>query len=231
MPVVPPLYLNPETGKVEGWNILFLGQRGQGKTYLMTAAIEQRLTHDDGAIVVHDPKRTFREKPLCRGEEWECCETFAQVTKSQARAICYSPSNAEVKDRATRNDFFEWVHLRGNTTLCLDEGTRACSDVDVPPYLEVNYATGRESGNEIWVATQQPVELPSLIYTQTSVFYVFYCALIGHRAKITGFVPIRPEQIAALKKTQLYYYKDDETAALGPYTLEGDELVPVEMAA
>lgn len=227
MPVVPPLYRNPETGGVEGYNMLFLGQRGMGKTYLVggdpgACALDEREN-----VVVHDPKRTFRHKPICEGSEWDRCETFDAVFRSDKPKICYSPSRAELHDRTTRDDFCEWVYRRGNTTFYADEGTQLFDGAyDAPPGIEDGYSTGRESGLEIWVATQQPVELPSLVWTQSQVFYIFYCALTSHRQKIAGFAPVSPDQIAALKKTQFYYYKDDERAALGPYALREGELEP-----
>ncbi len=223
MPIVPPLYRNAETGRVEGHNILFLGQRGHGKTFLMTAALDEREN-----VVVHDGKRTFKDKPIVRGEEWEVCETFDRAYRSQAAKICYSPTRSELRDTAIRDSFCEWVLLRGNTTLCVDEGTLLCSQYDTPPALDDGWATGRESGLEIWMTTQQPIDLPSAAYTQASVFYIFYCALKGHRDKIGGFVPLSHGAIAGLKKREFFAYADDWRAPRGPYTLEDGELAPVQ---
>lgn len=219
MPIVPPLYRNEETGHVEGHNLLFLGQRGSGKTFVMTAALDEREN-----VVVHDSKRTFKDKAIVRGSEWEVCESFDAAYKSQANKICYSPSREELRDEAVRENLCEWILLRGNTTFAVDEGTKLCSVNNTPAALDDGWATGRESGLEIWIATQQPAFIDSLAYTQTTGFYIFYCALRAHRDKIGGFVPLHRDQIGSLKKRQLYFYQDDMREALGPYSLNPDTL-------
>lgn len=233
MPIVPPLFRNPETGHVEGYNVMALGQRGFGKTFIFSGDEAGRALDERDNIVVHDGKRTFKDKPIVQSAEWEVCETFDAAYKSQAQKICYSPSRHELRDKGARNSLCEWVLLRGNTTFYVDDGTLLCSQYDTPPALEDSWTTGRENGTEIWMNGQQPVELPSLAFTQTGVFFVFYCALQTHRDKIAGFVPIGDStretsaRIRALKRHQFYYYSDDMEQALGPYTLVNGEVLPV----
>ncbi len=195
---------------------MFVGTTGFGKTYLAAHALEERRY-----VVVHDAKRTFREKEWI-DERWTVCETVNDAIKAKTNRICYSPNRFELRDEETQEKFWEWILRRGHTTTLIDEMTLVAKGRYMPMALMDNYATGREHGNEILACTQQPVEVPNLVFTQSRSYYVFYCALGSHRDKIASFVPIDPDAIANLEERQYYLYRDTWKAPIGPCILEED---------
>jgi len=207
-------WFNPETSNWEGQHGMFIGTTGFGKTYLASHALEERKY-----VVVHDAKRTFREKEWI-DDRWDVCETVNECAKSKAHRICYSPTRFELRDEEVQERFWEWVLRRGHTTALIDEMTLVAKGRYMPVALLDNYATGREHGNEILACTQQPVEVPNLVFSQSGSYYIFYCALEAHREKIAGFVPIAPDRIAELDKHEYYYYENSWREPVGPCVLE-----------
>lgn len=196
---------------------MFIGTTGFGKTYLAAHALAERKY-----IVVHDAKRTFREKDWI-DDEWDVCDTVDAAVRSRKERICYSPTRFELRDADSQERFFEWVLRRGNTTCYVDELTLVTDGQSMPQAMQDIFATGREPGVELWCATQQPVFVPNLAFTQSRTFYVFYCALGAHRAKVASFVPLDPDQIADLRERQYFYYRDTWRQAVGPCELVEEE--------
>ena len=197
---------------------MFIGTTGFGKTYLAAHALAER-----PYVVVHDAKRTFREKDWI-DDEWEVCDTVDRATRSKADRICYSPTRHELRDEECQEKFFEWVLRRGHTTCYVDELTLVTDGQSMPTAMQDIFATGREPGVELWCATQQPVYVPNLAFTQSRCFYIFYCALSTHRAKVASFVPIDPDAIASLEEREFYVYRDTWRAPVGPCILEEGEV-------
>ncbi len=200
--------------------MMFIGTTGFGKTYLAAHALDERQY-----VVVHDGKRTFREKEWVAGnEEWTIANTLKECVRARTDRICYSPTRFELRDEETQAQFFEWVLRRGHTTLLIDEMTLVTDGQSMPEPLQDLYATGREPGCEVWACTQQPVFVPNLAFTQSRCFYVFYCALGSHRTKIASFVPIDPDAIAQLQEHEYLVYMDTWRAPQGPCILvEGEK--------
>lgn len=195
---------------------MFVGTTGFGKTYLAAHALNERKY-----VVVHDGKGTFKEKDWIT-DDWDVVRTVDEARKSKKKRICYSPTRDERRDPEINEQFFEWILRRGHTTLLIDEMTLVCGKQTMPLALQDLYATGRETGAEVWACTQQPVDLPNLAFTQSRGFYIFYCALGTHRDKIASFVPIDPDLIRELDAKEYFTYQDTWRQADGPFIL-GDE--------
>lgn len=222
--ILPPRYRNQETDRIEGTHAVFLGQTGFGKTFLATKFLEHRKF-----VVVHDGKRTFREKEL-KGD-WGFYDHVEQCIRADENRICYSPSRDELRDRAAQDYFWEWILRRGYTTTYVDEGVLVSDGQRIPDAMFDNFATGRENGNEIWVATQQPVELANIIFTQSGAFYVFYHSVEGHRKKVRSFVPIVDSQVEKLDREQFYAYGQNWRRPVGPLHYNSDDHTIERIAA
>lgn len=203
---------------------MFLGQTGFGKTYLAKHFLNQRKY-----VVVHDGKRTFREKEGL--DDWDKVTKFEQAVKSKADKIIYSPERKELRDETAQEYFCEWVLLRGNTTLYVDEGTLFADGQEMPDAAFDIFATGRENGLELWVATQQPVQVPNIMFTQAGAFYVFFHSVADHRRKVRSFVPITDGDVEKLQKEQFYAYGQDWRIPQGPLRLNPDTSTIERIAA
>lgn len=220
--IFPPKYYNEETGKYEGKHTMLIGQTGFGKTYLGMKALRER-----NFVVVHDGKRTFREKlrNSPEAEQWDFIERFDDRPKQSKNRICYSPTAIERKDSAIQEEFWNWILLRGNTTVFVDDIVLAMPDNHIPSAMADAYMVGRELGVEIWGCTQQPVFVDNVCFTQSRVFCVFYCALDSHRDKVASFVPVENDEVKALKPKEFFMYEDSWEKALGPLILGPNNII------
>lgn len=202
---------------MEGEHAVILGMTGFGKSYLV-----KRLERERTFVVVHDPKGTWNVPGYKRFTK---LAHMMRVDPEKYPRIVYTPTREELRDWSVINRFFEWVYLRGRTTLILDEVTSVVNGQDMADAFKDLLARGRELGHEVWSLSQQAVYVPNLVFTQSKNIYTFYNAHDEHRAKIAGFMPFGVPKVEAKKKIELlqkkefYYYREGMRGAIGPCQL------------
>lgn len=177
------------------------GQTGSGKTVLARYLCRYRKN-----VVVLDPKRRI---------DWNgyrivtSLKAAAKLNAKQVQRIVYRPDFAAVKDWNNGDDeiqrFFEWVYVRGKTTLYVDEAYMVTRGEELPDFYHACLTQGRELGIETWTATQRPMNIPQVLQSEAEHAYIFRLKLPQDRRKIQETCGVPVDAIEGLKKQQFLY--------------------------
>jgi hypothetical protein len=213
--IVPHVRRNAETGTYDGEHAIVTGQTRMGKTFLT-----KRIARFYPYVIIHDPKGRIvvsdyqvRVKSVDEMLDVEEDDPDTQF-------ILYTPPKKLLFDDAEREKFCAHIFDRGNTTAIFDEIVSVGNANDFPPSMQYLYAQGAESGICLVGLTQEPIRVPSFVYTQAAHHICFFTANRSHRDKICGMMPIEPDDIAALQKTEFWYWRNDMRGPVGPCRLD-----------
>lgn len=211
--MVPRFRRNVELGTVDGEHGVITGQTRFGKTFLV-----KRIARFHPYLVVHAPKHFS----IHDGETViSHADQLYDLPPEQYPIIIYRPRRSDMFDDAERETFCDAIFRRGRTTVIFDEIVSIAPANDFPPSFRYIYTQGAEDAHESGPIcaiglTQEPVRVPSFVFTQSAHHYAFYIANDDHRKKIKGFMPIEEEQLAALQKKEFYYWEHGMREAIGP---------------
>lgn len=96
--------------------------------------------------------------------------------------------------------FFEWVYLRKNTLLYVDEAMSVCEGRNIPFYYKGILTRGGERGIGCFSATQRPMEISNTILSESEFYFVFQLKMDGDREKVEKITGLRREVQERLKK-------------------------------
>jgi DNA helicase HerA-like ATPase len=181
---------------------------GSGKTTLARQLLIKRRF-----VVALDYKRTLN------WSDYLLCTTLKQLTRATAERLLYRPDLAESVDDETIAKLWEWCYHRGHCTIYNDE--TALSGVTVsrhPFYYGACLRQGREKGVELWSATQRPLDIPSIIGSESENVYAFRLRLPQDRKRVEEITGISAHNIAGLSKRQFLYAPQDGDV-VGPLSL------------
>lgn len=195
--------------------VFIAGQTGSGKTVLARYLCSYRET-----VVILDPKRRI---------DWtgyKLVTSLKAATKldpRKERRIIYRPDFTAVKDWDNGDDeiqrFFEWIYLRGNTTLYVDEAYLITKGEELPQFYHACLTQGRELGIETWTATQRPMHIPQALMSEAEHDYIFRLKLPQDRKKVEAICGVMDQDIARLQKMQ-FLYSSQSGDTVGPFKLD-----------
>lgn len=186
---------------------LLVGQTGSGKTTLARYLLTKRRYK---VIADYKGKITWPEYRLCK--------SLRELFNAKEDALLYRPDYRESQDEEAHSRFFEWIYLRGGTTVYVDE-TAAITKGQIYPYhYGACLMRGRELGIELWSATQRPAFIPSVVLSESEHVYAFYLKMEQDRKRVESMTGIREEEIAALAKMNFLYGRQDG-GVVGPLHL------------
>lgn len=192
------------------------GQTGSGKTVLARYLCSFRKN-----VVVCDPKRRI---------DWTgytlvtSLKAAAALDPKKVTRIIYRPDHDAVKewDDSRGNQeiqrFFEWIYLRGKTTLYVDEAYLITKGDEMPDFYHACLTQGRELGIETWTATQRPMGIPQVLMSEAEHAYIFKLKMPQDRRKVEQTCGVFEAQIATLAKRQ-FLYAPQSGDTMGPFTL------------
>lgn len=209
--IVPQLRRNEETGTIDGEHGVITGQTRFGKTYL-----SKRIARFFPFVVVHDPKNRYTLDP----DEIRIRE-IADIYKVDPKApiVIYAPCLDERDNIAATDEFCRYAFMRGGVLVIFDEIVRVGTIHKYPRHLRFLYTGGAEESICVLGLTQEPINVPSFVYTQSAHHYQFYTSNRSHRGKLAGFMPIDDDEIQELQKTEFYYWRNDMREPIGPIWL------------
>lgn len=191
-----------------------VGQTGSGKTVLAHALLAYRPN-----VAVLDPKRRIN------WPGYTVYHTLKSTIKGakRNRRVVFRPDHKAIlewqDDDSEINAFFEWVYLRGKTTVYVDEAYLVTNGNVIPPFYHACLTQGRELGIETWTATQRPIDIPQVLMSESEHDYVFALRMPQDRRKVESVCAVQASSIERLEKFQFLYAPQDGKVR-GPYTLD-----------
>lgn len=175
----------------------FVGQTGSGKTTLARFMLMPR-----PYVVVFDAKG------LIDWPNYRVCTHLSELTEAKENRLIYKPVYEELQDEEIRDEAFEWIYLRKNTTLYIDE-IYAWSKGDVYPWhLGACLTRGRERGIQVFIATQRPSRVPQVMFSESEHVYCFNLKMPQDRERMRDITGLADESLR-LPKHEFWYAPQD----------------------
>jgi len=133
--------------------------------------------------------------------------------------IIYAPRHSELINFDVINRFFQWLYLRENTTVYVDEVYSVCHRGEIPTFYHALLTRGRELNLSTFSSTQRPKQIPAVVLSESEHYYVFQLMLPQDRQRIREMLPVTDEQLRGLRGHQFFYATADG-AMMGPATLQ-----------
>ena len=189
-----------------------VGMTGSGKTKLA-----QFLLQAFENVLVFDAKGTLDWKDFRRYTSLRKLVSHANSNK-QTRAI-YAPNAEELRNEEFHEAFFKFVYTRKGTFCYVDEVYSVAYRDELPPHYHAILTRGRERGNGLLSSTQRPMQIPSVIMSESEFWYVFRLSMPGDRKKVQDTIGVPGDVIGSLPKHQFIYARADTEERIGPLKL------------
>lgn len=189
-----------------------VGMTGSGKTKLA-----QFLIQEFENVLVFDAKGTLDWKDFRRFTTLRKLVSHANSNK-QTRAI-YAPNAEELRNEEFHEAFFKFVYQRKGTFCYVDEVYSVAYRDELPPHYHAILTRGRERGNGLLSSTQRPMQIPSVIMSESEFWYVFRLSMPNDRKKVQDTIGISSEVIGSLAKRQFIFSRADLDIRIGPLQL------------
>lgn len=191
---------------------VLVGMTGSGKTTLAKALVQWY-----PFVVVYDVKG------MMKASEWpgfELVKEFDKLIRTDSRKVIYQPIYAELpqKDWSICEKFFEWIYMRKNTCLMVDEVYGCTAKQEMPDYYKAILTRGRERGITLLSCTQRPAMIPSFILSESENYYVFRLQLPQDRKRIEEIKGFPVAEQKALEKYE-FLIANAEDMSLTPRRL------------
>lgn len=131
----------------------------------------------------------------------------------------YAPNAAELRSEEFHEAFFRYVYERKGTFCYVDEVYSVAYRDEMPPHYHAILTRGRERGNGLLSSTQRPMQIPSVIMSESEFWYVFRLSLPADRKKVQDTVGLSADLIGSLPKRQFIFTRADTDQRIGPLTL------------
>lgn len=167
-----------------------VGQNGSGKSYLIQCMLADWRYANVLALDTKGDSLLGLEKfwPAMAeaGLYVPVFEHLRDLEKFGAGKAIYAPHHTEMKPDYY-NAFFELLYERGNTTGWVDEVLSVCRGQVITPFHEACLTRGRSRKVQLAQATQRPMNVPNVIFTESKHFFIFRLLLMGDRKKLAEF--------------------------------------------
>lgn len=185
---------------------VFVGATGTGKTTLAKG-----LMYGRKRIAVLDPKRTFWLPDSWSPTTYTTVAEFSRH-EYQGPAI-YRPTVQEID--ALCEDFFAICFEEGNLTVYVDEAASVTKTTKAAHSYERCLREGRERNVGTWSATQRPVFLPRVIFTESEHMFIFRLRHPDDRERMEDYTD--PQIESRVPRGHQFWYYNDSTQRLKFY--------------
>lgn len=175
-----------------------VGMTGSGKTTLARQLLTSRLY-----VVALDYKR------LLKWPDFRLCTSLKQLVDAREPKLLYRPSIHDFASAENSALLWEWLYKRGNTTVYVDETAITIDVHNLPLYYRACLMQGREHGIEVWSSTQRPLDIPSVIGSESEHVYAFRLRLPQDRKRVEDLTGISSRAIGDLTKRRFLYAPQD----------------------
>lgn len=183
----------------------FFGRTGSGKTTLARS-----LLHSCNLpYAVLDPKHRYRDEGV------KVTHSFNRKLAEQIIRVDPIGGDAEL-DLWDEVIYDIWKH--GDTIIYADEATLLTPPRSILPELGRALRTGRERNVGVWIGSQRPKDIPSVVFTEAEHFFLFKLQWEADREKVASFTSEHVERPyremlregRATKHDFIYYGVEDD---------------------
>ena len=190
-------------------HVLICGTTGTGKSYLA----EQYLKNYQYVIKLDTKDETSERRRdglspwegLKENKDFSVTSDFDSLDRIETDKIIFNPNYYEQTEDLF-NMFFDWVFLRENTIVWIDEIMGLATSHRIPRALLRCYTQGRSKNVGLWACSQRPAGIPAIILSNSDYYFIFNMNNINDRKRIydmTGCV----EMLELPKGHNFWYYK------------------------
>lgn len=170
-------------------HVFIPGMTGSGKSFLAEvylAGYKNVIMLDTkGQVYERRSKGENLWRGLKEGTDFTVIERLEDITYVKTDKIIYAP-RFEEQEMDYYDALMKYVYERENTILWIDElMSVAESPSRYPRYLKALMTRGRSKNVAVWALTQRPMDIPSIIFANTTHFFVFNLMLPQDRKKMT----------------------------------------------
>lgn len=196
-------------------HVLVCGATGTGKSILA-----EHYTKGYRYVIKLDTKDETNERRrkglnpwdgLVEGRDFTVCSNLDDLDDIETDKIIFNPSYYDQTEEMF-NQFFDWVFLRENTVVWIDEVMGLATAHRMPKALLRCYTQGRSKNIGLWACSQRPAGIPAIILSNSDYYFIFNLNNVNDRKRIYDQTGI--EEMKRLPKDHnFWYYKvGNETA-------------------
>lgn len=190
-------------------HVLICGATGTGKSYLA----EQYLKGYRYVVKLDTKNETAerREKGqspwdgLTEGRDFVVCSRFEDLDDITTDKIIFCPDYYDQTEDLF-NNFFDWVFLRGNTIVWIDEVMGLATAHRMPRALLRIYTQGRSKNIGLWACSQRPAGIPAIILANSDYYFIFNLNNINDRKRIYDMTGMK-EMLELPVGHNFWYYR------------------------
>jgi hypothetical protein len=162
----------------EDEHVFIVGGTGSGKS-----ALAEKFLSNYSYVIKLDTKDEVSERRkkgkevwsgLVENKDYTICTSLYDFENVDTPKIIYVP-NVEEQNEEHYDLLCKYVYERGNTILWIDELMSICaSSQKYPLYLKALVTRGRSKNSVVWALSQRPYEIPSIITSMCTHFFMFH---------------------------------------------------------
>lgn len=170
-------------------HVFVAGMTGSGKSFLAEVYLAgyQNVIMLDTKGQVYERRRKGENpwRGLKEGKDFTVIERLEEVEFVKTPKIIYAP-RFEEQEKEYYDALMKYVYERENTILWIDElMSVAEGPANYPRYLKALMTRGRSKNVSVWALTQRPMDIPSIIFANTTHFFIFDLMLPQDRKKVS----------------------------------------------
>lgn len=168
-------------------HVLICGTTGTGKSFLA----EQYLKGYKYVIKLDTKDETSERRRkaqspwegLTEGKDFTVCSNLDELDNIDTDKIIFNPPYFEQTEELF-NAFFDWVFLRENTIVWIDEVMGIGTSNRMPRSLLRIYTQGRSKNVGLWACSQRPAGIPTIILANSDYYFIFNLNNVNDRKRM-----------------------------------------------
>lgn len=169
-------------------HVFICGQTGTGKSLIAEVYLAgyENVVKLDTKGEYYERKK--KRQPLWRGleenKDFTVIFSLADIDQVTTKKIIYVPHTNEMTEEYY-DALMKWVYERENTILWIDELMEVCPSPSKYPYhLKSLYTRGRSKEATVWACTQRPLDIPAVVFGQSTHYFIFAMQLPQDRKRL-----------------------------------------------
>ena len=197
-------------------HVLICGTTGTGKSVLA----EQYLKNYKYVVKLDTKDETAERRKnnlspwegLQEGKHFTVTDKLEELDEIETDKIIFRPSYYDQTEEMF-NYFFDWVFLRENTLVWIDELMGFTTAQKAPRSLSRCYTQGRSKNIGLWACSQRPSGIPAIALSNSDYYFIFNMNNINDRKRIYDMTGLK-EMLELPKGHNFWYYQTGNDRAI-----------------